>query len=149
MSARPSVPECIQSISIRLGSGSSEKIRNFHIFYREIAENRFPGIFRKFKLIPLKFSKHFVGFKRIGYFKRIFFYKLILLLQLFVDSECLSHKIKSIKVANPFFETLETGKMGHMLPEGIKSATFCNSYNDEKINYIFRSFIFNQHWKFV
>ena len=29
MSVRPSVPECIQSISIRLGSGRSQKMRNF------------------------------------------------------------------------------------------------------------------------
>jgi hypothetical protein len=27
--------------------------------------------------------------------------------------------IKSIKVANPIFDTLETGNMGHMFPEGI------------------------------
>ena len=67
MSVCPSIPECIRSFSIRFSSERSQKIQNFRrlwivlsdsgvfiIIFRESAETRFPGKYRKIKFLHFK-----------------------------------------------------------------------------------------------
>ena len=86
-SIRPSVPKCIQSISIRLGSGRSQKMRNFlkllHrtfryrnfiLIFRESAENRFPGKFRKLKFLHFNPFNFFFRGKKNPWYRIFLFY---------------------------------------------------------------------------
>ncbi len=57
-------------------------------------------------------------------------------------------KMKSINVGKPDLVMLETGKIGHIFPEGINSAIFWISWNKRK-NYIFWGILFDLDWELV